>query len=253
MTMRRLLIAACALVPLLFGFLCPDTETNGPPLRPVIDSVVAGINSVGEPGFWIYFHPDPGDDGQDLRGFELFRRTSGDSIRRFQRLFREIPPHLRRVFDGEVRFEDTIVTYEYRILAYDSAIPAGRSDTSNIDSLRSCRAPRLISPFNDVTVSAAAESFRWTIDYLHSGFNQFMGIANADTVLWSAQICNPSCIIMMNTYDTASFVATPTTPGTSVPILRPGLYYWWIRVIWGGGGRGGEPAQSVGATRFRVE
>lgn len=252
MSNRRIFAILCLLLPITTGFLCPsgDVPQNGPPRTPIIDSIVAGVNSMGEAGFWIYFHPDSADTGQDLRGFELLRRTSERNDSAFRRLYTGIAPSLRRVFDNDVQFIDTVLAYEYRILAYDSAIPVGVSDTSRPKSLHSCLAPRLQSPRDD-TLLTEARRFRWGVDFLYDGFMQYIGISKGDSVIWNAQVVDPTPIIMLGSeYDTASFVITQETMQGAIPSLSAGRYNWWIRVIWQGGR---VPAQSVAVAGFRIQ
>lgn len=251
---RRILAMICLVLPIASGFLCPSEEVlrNEPPRKPMIDSIVAGVNSVGEAGFWIYFRPDSADTGQDLREFEMLRRTSESNDSAFRRLFTGIAPTLRRVFDNDIKFVDSLVTYEYRILAHDSAIPAGVSEPSAPKSLRSCLAPRLQAPVND-TLLPQAHQFRWRVDFLYDGFIHFIGIAQSDSTIWSTQVTDPTPVVMMGSeYDTTSFLMTQETMRGTLPYLAPGRYTWWIRVIWQGS-RGSEPAQSVAADWFRVQ
>lgn len=227
---------------------------NRPPNPPVIDSIVPGVSNIGKEGLWIFFHPFPADSTEDLESFILLRKASEDSSDEYKLLYQKIPVDLRKVFDSRIVFpkkdDASTYVYSYRMIARDSALPQNNSDTCSAESLAVCKQAELIFPVKESSVNAV-EKFKCRVWDMAMGFKLFIGVGQAGKTYWYQQICDPKCYVFASNWVYMNSSISYNQNGKAKnPVLLPGTYYWWIRIVWDGSTPSSE---SVSAGEFTVK
>ncbi len=232
------------------------SNKNRAPYKPVIDSVVTGLNSSGEEGLWIHFNLNPLDSLEDIKSFILYRKVRTDSVSDtlsdYKLLYRGIPANLRAVFDDDIDFPThyNIKIYSYKIAAVDSAYPSSNiSDLSDPESLAVCKKAQIIYPEINEKIDQLKE-FKCSVWDMGVVYQVFFGVNRKDNTYWSQHVCDPASFIIVGRYKrTISAAEYNQNKSATVKELEPGEYYFWVKIIW----NGSVPvSQSINAVKFTI-